>query len=574
MAARLTAFIVTAIVAATLIAGLIVGAQREDGPVDLIVYNAKVYTADGAGTFAEAVAVQGNQILKVGSNREIKRLRRMTTTVIDAHGGAVLPGFNDSHVHFIGGGLGLDQVNLLEATTLDEIGRTIREFAAAHPDRPWVTGRGWFYAPFPGGLPTREQLDAIVPDRPAYMECYDGHTGWANSKALALAGITRRTSNPRNGVIVKDARTGEPTGVLKEGARALIGKVMPPVTRDDRLRAIRAAIAHAHSFGVTSVQNADGRPEDFELYDDLRRAGDLRIRMYAALSIEPGFTDADADRFEEIRRRFPDDPLLKAGAVKLVADGVIEAHTASMLEPYANRPTRGLPNYRPADLARIVSMMDRRGWQIFIHAIGDAGIRGALDALEAAVAANPAAARGRRHRIEHIEAVAAADIPRFGRLGVIGSMQPFHGNPSPNQIDVWAGNIGPDRASRAWAWKSIRDAGGRLAFGSDWPVVSIDPRIGINMALNRTTRDGLPAGGWLPEQRLPLAAVVDAYTSGAAFASFDEHRKGTLAPGMLADLVILSSDIFALPPEKVLDAEVDVTVFDGKVVYRRAGGTN
>jgi len=573
--ARLTAFIVVAIVGATLIAGLIVGAQRDDtaGPVDVIVFNAKVYKGDGTKTFAEALAVRGAQILRVGSNREIKRLRRAQTRVIDAHGGAVVPGFNDSHVHFLTGGLALGQVNLLDATSVEDVQSRIRMFAEQHPDRPWVIGRGWFYAAFPGGIPTRDQLDAVVPDRPAYMECYDGHTGWANSKALALAGITRRTPNPPNGVIVKDPKTGEPTGVLKESATALVEKVMPEPTREDRLQAIRTAIDEAHRFGVTSVQNASGSADEFELYDELRKAGNLTLRVYSALSIKPKFSEADADAFDAIRKRYPDDPLFKTGAVKIMADGVIEAHTASMLAPYSNRPTTGLLNHSAAELNRIVGTMDRRGWQIMIHAIGDGAVRMALDAYEGAARANPAPARGRRHRIEHIETIDSADVPRFAKLGVIASMQPFHANPSPNQLEVWSGNIGPERASRAWAWKSILDGGGRVAFGSDWPIVWIDPRIGLHMAVNRTTADGQPEGGWLPEQRLSLPAALDAYGTGAAYASFDEHRKGSLVPGMLADIAIFSTDIFALPPERLLDAVVDMTIFDGKVVYTRPQST-
>jgi predicted amidohydrolase YtcJ len=239
-----------------------------------------------------------------------------------------------------------------------------------------------------------------------------------------------------------------------------------------------------------------------------------------------------------------------------------------MLEPYVNKATTGVANFTADELNRIVEMMDGRGWQILIHGIGDGGVRMALDAYERAAKVNPAPAHGRRHRIEHCETVDAADIARFGELGVIGAMQPYHANPSPNQLEVWAGNIGPDRASRAWIWKSIKDAGGHIAFGSDWPVVSIDPRIGIHMALDRTTPDGEPPGGWLPEQKLPLTEVIDAYTRDAAYASFDEKIKGSLEPGMLADMVIFSHDIFSLPPEKVLDAVVRVTIFDGKIVYR------
>lgn len=577
MAARLTAYLVVAIVTATVIAGLIVGAQRDDldGPVDLIVINGRVFTADGRGTMAEALAVRGNQVLAVGTNREIKRLRRRATRVVDAHGGTVLPGFNDAHLHLLGGGLALEKVDLLDATTLPEIERKIREFAAANPDRPWVLGRGWYYQPFPGGLPTRQILDALVPDRPAHMVAYDGHTTWVNSKALALAGITRQTPDPENGVIVKDPRTGEPTGVLKEAAQGLIDKVLPQPTRDDRLRALRAAVAAAHRVGVTSVQNASGSAQEFELYEELRRAGDLKLRVYSALSAGGPVDELRAAELDAIRARYPGDAFFKTGAVKLMIDGVVEAHTAALLAPYANRPaTAGLPTMTAEELNRTVALLDARGWQIMIHAIGDRGIRLALDAYEHAARVNPPPARGRRHRIEHIETIDPADVPRFGRLGVVASMQPFHANPSPNQIGVWMANLGAERASRGWAYRSIGEAGGRLAFGSDWPVVALDPRFGVHMAVTRTTPEGTPEGGWFPTEAIPLARALEAYTSGAAFASFDEHRKGTLAPGMLADIVILSADLFALPPGRLLDAVVAMTIFDGKVVYERAAATD
>lgn len=253
--------------------------------------------------------------------------------------------------------------------------------------------------------------------------------------------------------------------------------------------------------------------------------------------------------------------------MKLFADGVIEAKTASMLEPYATENTKGTPNYTVAEMQRIVTLMDGKGWQIFIHAIGDAGIRQALDAYEHAAQVNPAPARGRRHRIEHIEAISAADIPRFGRLGVIASMQPNHATPIPNVLDVWAVNLGPERASRAWVWKSIHDAGGRLAFGTDWPVVDLDPREGINTALTRETLEGKPPGGFGADQRLPLGTVIDAWTSGSAYASFEDARKGSLGPGMLADVVVLSTDIFKEAPGNVKNFKVVTTIFDGKVVY-------
>jgi predicted amidohydrolase YtcJ len=572
MASRLTTLIVVSIVAATLIAGIIARAQRDDeGPVDLIVYNAKVYTGDGS-TFREAVAVRGNTIFRVGSNREIKRMIRPQTVVLDAHGGAVVPGFNDSHVHFAGGSLALSEINLLDAPTTEEVSAKIQAYAEAHKDAAWITGRGWYYTAFAGGLPTRQLLDQLVPDRPAYLTAYDGHSGWANSAALKLAGITRTTPNPKNGIIVKDA-AGEPTGVFKESAVGLVRAFVPKPTRAARLQAIRAGMREAHRLGVTSVQNASGSAEEIDLWGELRRNNELKLRMYHALSAGPEFNEAEADQFEQTRRAYGDDALLKTGAVKLVVDGVIESHTAAMLEPYSNRPTKGLPNFTTEELNRVVGLLDKRGWQIMIHAIGDGGIRMSLDAYEAAAKANPAPARGRRHRIEHIESIDLADVPRFGKLGVIAAFQPFHANPDPSMGTVWSENIGPERASHGWLWQSVAKAGGRLTFGSDWPVVSMDPRVGLQVAVNRLSPKGEPAGGWLPEQKLPLTAAIDGYTSGAAYASFDEQRKGTLAKGMLADLVILSTDIFATPAERLLDAKVEVTIFDGKVVYNRAEGS-
>jgi predicted amidohydrolase YtcJ len=467
----------------------------------------------------------------------------------------------------ISGGLGLRKADLSGATNVEQVQAAIGAFAKANPEAKWVVGRGWTYMMFPGGLPTRQQLDAVVADRPALMTAYDGHTSWANTRALELAGVTRSTRDPEGGVVVKDPKTGEPTGVFKEAAQGLVRKLLPQPTREDKVRAIADAIAEAHKVGVTSVELADGSPEDLVLFEQVRRAGGLTLRVYMALDVDTPFTEADADRLQQAWRAHPDDAVLKTGAVKLFIDGVIESHTAVMLAPYANEPTTGKPLWSQAEFERVVAMMDRRGWQVWTHAIGDGGVRMTLDAYEKAAAANTAPARGRRHRIEHIETIDKADIPRFGKLGVIAVQQPFHG--TPDSLAVWTANIGAERASRGWAYGSIRAAGGRLAFGSDWPVVPMDPRIEIHTAVNRTTASGEPAGGWVPGERIPLTAAIEAYTSGAAYASFDEARKGTIAPGMLADLVVLSNDIFAAPPERFLDARVAATIFDGRVVYQR-----
>ena len=571
MAARLTAYAVAFIVGVTFIAGLIVRAQREDdGPVDLIVINGRVYAGDGSADLAEAVAVSGNKVVRVGSNREIQRLKRAQTLVVDAKGGAVVPGFNDAHTHLIDGGLSLDQISLSDATTLDAVKDTIRVWSEAHPEREWITGRGWYYQAFSGAMPTRQLLDTLVPDRPAYLIAYDGHTGWANTKALKLAGITRRTKVPVNGAIVKDPRTGEPTGALKESAMSLMTAAAPQPTEEDRLAALRAAIDQAHRFGITSVQDAGGTADDLELLARLRKRGELTLRIYQALRADATLTPAGLELLDQVRTRFADDPLLKTGAVKLVADGVIESHTAAMLEPYANRPaTKGDPRFTPEQLNAVVAMLDKGGWQVMTHAIGDAAVRLTLDAYEAAAGSNPAPERGRRHRIEHVETIDPADIARFGKLGVIASMQPSHATPGPTPGDVWSVNIGDERASRGWVWASIAKAGGRLAFGSDWPVMTLDPLKGLHVAVTRTTPDGLPEGDSISTERLALRQAIDAYTRGGAWASFDEQRKGLLSRDMLADLVVLSDDIFAGPASRLTTTEVAVTIVDGKVVYRR-----
>jgi predicted amidohydrolase YtcJ len=536
-------------------------------PADLVIVNGKVHLSDEAHTVVEAVAVRGNTILRTGTTDEIKALAGPATRVIDAHGATVAPGFNDAHVHFLSGGFALDTVDLAGLTTLAHVQDAIRAFAAKQPADAWVRGRGWLYAPFPNASPTAAQLDAAVPDRPAVMTCYDGHSVWVNSRVLKLAGITRATKDPPNGIIVRDPKTGEPTGHLKEAAMDLLDAVRPQPTDEDRRAALRKAVAHAHSVGVTSIQNAGTSLDEMALYVQAKKAGDLTVRAYLATAAESGIAEADVDRMEAMRTELGDDASLRTGIVKLFADGVIESKTAAMLAPYVGTTSAGQPNMTEDEMRRIVALFDRRGWQVQIHAIGDRAIRMALDAFEAAAAANPAPARGRRHRLEHIESIADADIPRFGALGVIASQQPIHVALGDSNQAVpkgpWPDPLGPDRAAHGWMWKSIRDAGGRLAFGSDWPVASLDPAQGLWLASTRVKVQNAP------DQRLSIHEALDGYTRWAAYASFDEHRKGTLQPGMLADIAVLTSDIAAAPLASPDAVQVAATVADGKVVYER-----
>jgi predicted amidohydrolase YtcJ len=527
-----------------------------------------------------ALAIAGERILATGSDPENRALAGPGTTVLDAGGGLVVPGFNDAHVHFLMGARNLDNLELSAQTTVDGILRRIAEFATAHPDRDWLLGRGWFYAVFPGGMPDRALLDSVVPDRPTAIEAYDSHTTWVNSAALTRLGIRDDTPDPPRGAIHRDA-AGRATGILKEGAMELVDGALPPRAIPHDVESLAAAASLAFRYGLTSVQEAGGGLKQFEIYRALRASGRPMVRIRLGLRMEPGLSMAEGERrlaeYEAVALPYRGDPWISAGIVKAFADGVIETGTAEMLAPYeglsAGQPgALGYPQWEAGELAAAVQIADRRGWQIQVHAIGDGAVRGALDAFERAAAAN--GPRDRRHRIEHIETIDAADIPRFGSLGVVASMQPYHADPEPAQLDSYQSKIGPERASRGWPWNSIRRAGGRLAFGSDWPIVSFDPFLGLNSAVNRTTRDGRPAGGWLPHERLTLADALAGYTSGSAWAAHEDAFKGGLEPGMLADVVILDRDLFAGSRSAIMAALVQTTILDGKVVYDKNSATS
>lgn len=536
-------------------------------PADLIVTNAAVYTVNPAQPRAQAVAVRGGAIAAVGTTAEIDALRGPATRVVDAGGRLVLPGLTDTHVHFMGGALARQRVQLDDAATVEEMQRRVKAYADAHPDQPWILGGGWYYSAFgAAALPDRRMLDAVVADRPVLLSAYDGHSSWANTKALELAGITRATPDPANGVIVRDPRTREATGALKESAGSLVEKVVPEPTRDQRREALREAIRYANSLGVTRVHSAGGDAEVLDLFAELRQQNALTLRLIVTPFINPpAVTPEVVARAEALRETYHDE-WLNVSAVKFMLDGVIEAHTAAVLEPYANEPrTTGILNWEPAAYAAGVAEFDRRGFQILTHAIGDKAIRVALDTYEQAA---PAATRAdRRFRVEHIESPAAAEIPRFGALGVIASMQPLHTTPSDNMTNIWASAIGPERASRAWPWERLRAAGARLAFGSDWPVVTLDPWQGLRMLRLRQTLEGLPPGGWLPDERQTLEQAIEGYTRGAALAGRLEQTEGSVEVGKVADLVVLSQDLFAIAPDQIAKTTVVVTIAGGQVVH-------
>lgn len=542
------------------------GALAQSAEVaDLVLLNGRIWDGVANQPTAEAVAIRGNTILQVGKTAQLKRLIGPNTKVIDLGGRLVTPGFNDAHIHFLGGALGLTEVDLTGAKSVEEMQRRVAEYARQNPQAEWIMGGGWEYNYFPDKLPHRRQLDAVVSDRPVFLRGYDGHSAWANSKALELAGVTRETQFKGFGELVRDAQ-GEPTGALKEGAQGLIRRKIPEPTRTQQLAALRRGMQLAASLGLTSLQNASGSLEELSLYEELLQRGELSLRFQMAFSVGQQTTREQIAQWEAIKQKYQDHPKLRASAVKFALDGVIESYTAAMLAPYTNNPqTSGKLSWPVEAYQEKVTLLNQLGFQIYTHAIGDRAVRTALDAYELAKRTNRRP--DSRFRIEHIETVAPTDIPRFAKIGVLASMEPIHADPAT--VEVWSNAVGPERTQRAFAWNTLQRSGARLVFSSDWPAsISVDPIRGIHNAVNRRTSEGHPPGGWLPQERVSLVQALRAYTSGAAYASFEERKKGRLAPGQLADLVVLSQDLFKLDPSQIYQTRVVLTVFDGQVIYR------
>jgi len=534
-------------------------------PADVIITHAKVYTVEAQSPWAESIAIRGDRIIAVGMRRKVERFRGPATRTIDAGGRLVLPGIEDSHVHFVSGSRSLSRLDLSDARTLEEVRRKVREWVSAHPGQKWVQGFGWLYTTFPGGFPDRKLLDALVPDKPAALSASDGHSVWVNGAALAAAGIDRHTPDPLNGVIRRGS-DGEPTGLLQEAAQRLVLSAIPQPTAEEPLAAIRRGLAEAARQGVVRMHSLGGDFEHLGLFEQLRAEGQLTARFSIAQRIDPpAITEQQWKQLREAQHR-DHDAWIEVEGVKLMLDGVIDAYTGAMLQPYSDRPdTSGKLFWDREHYLSTVGALDREHFQVSTHAIGDAAIRLALDGYEAAARTN--GARDARHKVEHIEAIAASDIPRFGQLGVVASFQPLHADPDPTWMGSWIPHVGPEREQRAMAWRSILHAGGRLAFGSDWPVVTINPWRGIQMAVTRQDAHGQPPGGWIPSQKVTLKQAIRAYTLGGAWAMHRDHDEGSIAPGKLADLVMLSQNIFAVDPHTIGETKVLLTIVGGKIVY-------
>jgi predicted amidohydrolase YtcJ len=531
----------------------------------LIVTNATVYTVDKQHPSAEAVAVIGDRIVAVGSRAEIESWRGPQTKVINAGRKLLMPGFNDAHLHFISGGEQLDQVNLTDAISPEEFVRRIAAQVSKTPKGEWILGGRWDETKWPKPeLPAKELVDPVTGDTPIFIERYDGHQSLANSAAMKLAGVNAKTADVPGGVIVRDAN-GNPTGIFKDAAQNLINKAMPPVSHQRRMRAAGRAVQHAASLGVTSVQHMNPEFADVALYSELVEKGELTTRIYAV----PMETSWQDQAKVGIRHAWGS-TYLRLGAVKGYADGSLGSRTAYMFEPFADDPgNRGLLSdemHPPSAMRERLMQADAAGLQLRIHAIGDRGISMTLDIFSDIQKEH--GYHDQRFTIEHAQHMAQKDFERFAKLHVIASMQPYHA------IDDgrWAEKpLGHNRARYSYAWRSFLDSGVTLAFGTDWPVAPLDPMLGLYAAVTRATLDGKNPDGWIPEEKIALSRAVEAYTMGSAFAEFQEHEKGSITPGKLADMVILSENIFDLKPDAIRNVRVETTILGGKVIYTRGG---
>lgn len=528
-------------------------------PADLVLRGGRVWAGKGLPP-ATAVATRGEHVLAVGTDREIGAYVGPKTRVIELKGRFVVPGFNDAHVHFIDGGFGLLSVDLRDAKDETEFVRRIASHAKTLPAGTWILNGNWDHQRWPSKQePTKARLDASTPDHPVFVNRLDGHMALANGLALKLAGVTRDTKDVPGGTIVREER-GEPTGLLKDNAMDLVTRAIPPPTRERNRAAARAALREAARVGVTTLQ--DNSPVDaLPTYEDLRAAGELTARMHVWRFAREALGPL---RSAGVRTGLGDD-WIRLGALKILADGSIGSATAALYEPFLSNPaSTGLLIQPKEELERLIVEADAYGFQLAVHAIGDRANAIVLDAFAKAVAKN--GPRDRRFRIEHAQHVAAADLPRYRALGVVASVQPSHCIDDMRFVEK---HVGKARLPDAYRWKSFADASVRLAFGTDWFVEPLDPRLGLYAAVTRELPEGGPRGGFQPQEKVSLEDALDAYTRGSAYAEFAEARKGTLEPGKLADLVVFGADLFAGEPARILTTPVDLTVAGGRVVFER-----
>lgn len=540
------------------LAGTLGGAAMAATPretADLVIVNGRLPTVEGDAT---AIAVKGDKITRVGKDRAVLALRGKATKVIDARGRSVLPGFNDNHVHLYWGARSLAAPDVRAQRDLAGIQKVIGDYAEANPDLDWIDAGGWLNAQLPGGAPDKTMLDTISTTRPIVLWSLDRHSAWVNSKALALIGVTAETPDPPNGEFVRYPVTRQPTGWLKEiSAVSFLQAAMPKPSTAEHERMMTLAINEALRNGVTSVNEAFGNVEEFEILDGMRKHDKLSLRISYALGVTPGFSDAEFARYQAVWRAHPDTPLLKTGVVKFFLDGVPNAHTAFLLAPWGPQKDTGQSIYPRDEVMNLVSRFDAAGWQVMMHAMGDGAVRLGLDAVQNAETRNKPPARGRRHRIEHAFLVEPTDIQRFGKLKVLAAYQPVDMFLPPSTP---ADPPNPQRPPQEGArWNAVRAAGAHASLGSDWPVFTMNALARIYGIVDSRRAD----------QRMSLKQALRAYTRESAYASFNEKTQGSLTPGQFADIVILSRDLVGSPPAAASDLAVDMTIFAGRVAYER-----
>ncbi len=534
---------------------------------DVVLLNGSIWTVNPAQPWAEAVALDGEKIYKVGRTADIKKLVGKETKIIELNGGLVLPGFIDSHTHFLKGGFSLSSIQLRDVTSREQFIKRVEEKTKELEKGEWILEGYWDHEQFsPPELPTKEWIDAVSPENPVCVSRYDLHIALANSLALKLAGITKATPSPKGGEILKSPKTGEPTGILRDAAVDLMIRYIPEPSLKANLRAAEAGLRHARELGVTSLHDmadATSFAKSFEVYQELLKEGKLTSRIYFYIPI------TESDLFEKLKLKTPfGNAFLELGGLKGFADGGLGASTAYFFEPYSDNPKNsGLlasEMFPEGVMERRILEADKAGLQVAIHAIGDKANFIILDIFAKVAAQN--GTRDRRWRIEHAQHLKPEDIERFGKLGVIASVQPFHA------IDDgrWAEEkIGKERCRTTYAFKSLLDKGAILALGSDWPVAPLNPLEGIYAAVTRRTTDGKNPQGWYPEQKLSLEEAIKGFTWNGAYTEFSEMNKGSIEIGKLADLVVLDQNLFKIAPEKIKDAKVTMTILGGTIVYSR-----
>jgi predicted amidohydrolase YtcJ len=542
------------------------GTQSAPTSADLVFRNGSIYTVDATRSWARAVAVRGGRIVYVGSDEGSEEWVGPSTQVVDLDDRLMLPGFQDVHIHPISGGIEAAACDLNELTTLEEYLQAIGTYAAENPDEAWILGGGWSMSVFgPGANASRKLLDEIVPDRPVFLSSADGHSAWANSKALEIAGISAATPDPADGIIDREPGTREPMGSLQEGATYLVGAHTPPVDLEARMAGLQYAIEMLNHYGITSIQDANVNEQDLQAYRALDDRGELSLRVVGSQWWDRGSGTGQIRQFKTWRDQYTKGRV-RATTVKIMQDGVMENFTAAMLEPYIGKgDTRGIPMVEPEALKTAVTALDAAGFQVHFHAIGDAAIRQSLDAVEAALLAN--GNLGHRHHVSHLQLIDPADVPRFRKLGVVANFQPLWAYADSYIKELTVPFIGPERTEWLYPIGSVHRSGGMIAFGSDWSVSTANPFHEIEVAVTRMGPSGETTQPFRPDERIDLPLALAAFTINAAYVNTSERDTGSVEVGKYADLIVLDRNLFDIPPQEISDTGVLMTMIEGQVVH-------